>query len=212
MSANALRDLFSESEKSRFARTYKAQEVPAEKIQPAASTESDTNRKKKDRKRKRDDSDPKESIPINQNRALSTKTLFVGNVPISENVKSITKMFQAYGAVESVRLRSVPIAGAKVDDAGNQDLVRKVCVNSKKFGEQKGSLNAYVVFKEDSSVESALEANNTVVGGRHIRVDRDVPSLFDHRLTLFIGALPHYADEEELREHFAKVSSPTSNF
>ena len=43
---------------------------------------------------------------------------------------------------------SQSVAGAPVDKNGDQDLVRKVCVNSKKFGDQKGSFNAYIVFNK----------------------------------------------------------------
>jgi nucleolar protein 12 len=98
----------------------------------------------------------------------------------------------------------VPISGAKVDEAGNQNLVRKVCVNSKQFGEQKGSFNAYVRFGDAISATEALQANNSLFGSRHVRVDRVHPTLFDPRRSIFLGNLPHYADEEELREYFAK--------
>lgn len=131
-------------------------------------------------------------------------TIFVGNVPITESIKTVTKFFKSYGEIESVRLRSVPISGAKVDEAGNQNLVRKVCVNSKQFGEQKGSFNAYVRFGDATSATEALQANNSLFGSRHVRVDRVHPTLFDPRRSIFLGNLPHYADEEELREYFAK--------
>lgn len=131
-------------------------------------------------------------------------TIFVGNVPITESIKTVTKFFKSYGEIMSVRLRSVPISGAKVDEAGNQNLVRKVCVNSKQFGEQKGSFNAYVRFGDAISATEALQANNSLFGSRHVRVDRVHPTLFDPRRSIFLGNLPHYADEEELREYFAK--------
>jgi hypothetical protein len=41
------------------------------------------------------------------------------------SVKSINKLFNQYGEVESVRLRSIPIAGTAVDQPGNQDPVKK---------------------------------------------------------------------------------------
>ncbi len=133
-------------------------------------------------------------------------TIFVGNVPTTETIASITKLFKEFGDIESVRLRSVPIAGTKVDDAGNQNLVKKVCTNNKLFGTQKECFNAYVVFKNEESVNLSLAANNRVVGTRHIRVDKvHNPILFDPKCSVFIGNLPHYADEEALREHFAKV-------
>jgi nucleolar protein 12 len=142
----------------------------------------------------------------------SDRTLFVGNIPLKETVKSITKLFTDYGTVESCRMRSVPIAGAKVDEAGNQKLVKKVCVNSQKFGEQKGSYNAYIVYKDTDavsgadSVKTAITAmNNKLLGDRHLRVDSATPTLFDPKRTVFVGGLPYYADEEEVRKFFSEV-------
>lgn len=209
-----LSNLFSSNAQERFARTYKPQEfVPAVK----AKVEVEEQKKQKKPKHKHaaaaaaaaaavETEEGDSSVQEQQEEQKSSNcTLFVGNIPITESVKSITKLFSKYGEVLSVRMRSVPTAGAKVDDAGNQNLVKKVCVNSGKFGEQKGSYNAYVVFKEESSIAEALKVNNTKLGDRHIRVDREKPSLFDTKCTVFLGGLPHYADEEELREHFAKA-------
>ena len=137
--------------------------------------------------------------------ANDSRTLFMGNIPISETVKSIGAFCAKFGEVHSVRLRSVPVEGTAVDDKGNQDLVKKVCTNAGKFGTQKKCFNAYVVFKEEASVAKALTANNSLMGKRHLRVDKANPTLFDTRRSVFIGGLPHYMDEEALREHFAKV-------
>ena len=104
-------------------------------------------------------------------------TAFFGNVPISETVKSIKKYCTQFGEVESVRLRSVPIAGTAVDDAGNQNLVRKVCANSRNFMEIKGSFNAYVVYTTEDAVTNSLRVNNQLWGTRHLRVDRMKPTV-----------------------------------
>ncbi len=136
----------------------------------------------------------------------NSRTLFVGNVPVSETSKALKQMFKDFGEIESIRLRSVPYEGTAVDDKGNQDLVRKVSVNKGKIGSQKGSLNAYIVFSEPSAVDKALVLNNKLVGDRHIRVDKSVPTLFDPKMSVFLGGIPYYADEVKLREHFAAVS------
>ena len=151
-----------------------------------------------------DSSDGAEISADNPNNSL--RTVFVGNLSVKETTKTITKLFSEFGEVESVRLRSVPIAGTKVDDAGNQDLVRKVRVNAQKFGTQKVSFNAYLVFKDEHSVKAAIEnANNRVVNDRHIRVDYCNPTHFDPKRTIFLGGLPIYIVEEELRDYLAKV-------
>jgi hypothetical protein len=84
-------------------------------------------------------------------------TAFFGNVPKSETVKTLKKFCTQFGEVESVRLRSIPVAGTAVDDAGNQNLVRKVCAISRNYADVKGSLNAYVVFKNKESVKGKVQ-------------------------------------------------------
>lgn len=100
------------------------------------------------------------------------------------------------------------MSGTAVDEHGNQNLVKKVCVNSKKYGDQKGSFNAYIVYKSKDSVNLAIVGkNNVTLDKRHLRVDSIPPSLFDNTRTVFLGGVPHYADEEQIREHFAQVYS-----
>ena len=104
-------------------------------------------------------------------------------------------LFKEFGDVISLRLRSVPIAGTAVDDKGNQNLVKKICTNSRNFGDQKGSFNAYVVFKTREEATKALSANNRILNNRHLRVDKSNPTHFDPKLTIFLGSLPYYTDE-----------------
>ena len=216
--------LFSDSAKQKFARVYKPEEfdLPVKKA-PAPKDEDGTDdldpidakkKKRKERKRKvepeagaegaKDDTD-QQAIDSSDSSSADNRTIFVGSIPVSETVKSLTKFFKTYGEIESIRLRSVPIAGAKVDEAGNQDLVKKVCVNAKKLGEQKGSFNAYIVYKTSEGATASLAANNQMMGTRHLRVDRSKPTLFDPKRSVFLGGLPHYADEEDIREYFAQV-------
>jgi nucleolar protein 12 len=190
--SSQLASLFSESARQKFARNYvnpSLVDVSDEKEQNSASNDEAEDTAKSD-----EDSEK--------------RTIFVGNVPISETSKSLHRIFSEYGPIESVRIRSLPVAGIKVDDAGNQRLVKKVCANQGKLGEQKGSFNAYIKFQAEESAQAALIANNLVLGEpkRHLRVDLAQPSLFDPTQTIFIGNVPYYADEEELREFFAKVN------
>lgn len=48
------------------------------------------------------------------------RTIFVGNLPTTFNTKRVKTVFKAYGAVESVRLRSVAVEGMAVDKDGDQ--------------------------------------------------------------------------------------------
>lgn len=222
-----LKDLFSDKSKENFERLIKPEEFIVPK-RPKLDDESEVkgkNKRKKERKPKRpkvDESldaevgvDNKEGVAAESGDSTNDpsalpRTVFIGNIPLTETVKSIRHICQEFGDVESLRLRSVPIAGTAVDDNGNQNLVKKVCSNSRQFGEQKGSFNAYVVFKEAASVGKALAANNRMIGNRHLRFDRVPPTLFDPRRSLFIGNLHHYADEEALRRHFAAVCNHMS--
>lgn len=166
-------------------------------------------------KRRRADEDEEANVTVDNKSSSSPSasgqrshqdeenTVFVGNLPISMDEKAVSRYFRECGDIASVRLRSIPVEGTKVDDPGNQDLVKKVCKEQGKIGKQKGSLNAYVVFKDSSSIAAALAMNNSVVDGRHIRVDSATPTLFDPSRTLFIGNLPFLADEEELRSFIA---------
>eukprot|EP01041_Mallomonas_annulata_P007125 gene7125-14493_t len=214
---NKVSNIFSDDSRKNFERISKQAEFAPKKTPEILDDVIDKKKKGKKRQREAETSSndiiPSESsippLPSPETELDSglkdKRTLFVGNVPLSFTLPNLTKMFKEFGEIESVRMRSVPIAGTAVDQVGNQNLVKKVCVNTKKFGDQKGSYNAYIVYKDQICSEMALTANNRVVENRHIRVDKAVPTLFDQKRTLFIGSLSHYTDEEELRTHFAKV-------
>lgn len=210
-------DIFSSTVQSKFERLVKPIEFEQKIIRKNSSSEDEISHPK--RKRKADHEKNKSSSgnavePENEEDAArklkesedkSKKTMFAGNLAVSMSIKDIKKLFSQYGEVESVRLRSVPIAGTAVDEAGNQDLVKKVCSIKKNLGTQKGSMNAYIVFKEEESVSKALEANNMFLNNRHLRVDFVTPSILEPKRTVFIGSLHHYVDEEDLRTHFASA-------
>mmetsp|Transcript_40214 Transcript_40214/g.41020 ORF Transcript_40214/g.41020 Transcript_40214/m.41020 type:complete len:387 (+) Transcript_40214:70-1230(+) len=210
--------LFSKDILNRFQRVSQPECFVSRK--KATDNEIDVNNKKTNKKRTLDDSDSDETDQINEKynkspseikptpeemRLKNKRTIFVGNVPLSSTVNSLKSMFKEFGEIESIRMRSVPIAGAKVDEAGNQNLVKRVCSNKREFGDQKSSYNAYIVFAEVESATAALVANNRMIEDRHIRVDMAEPTLFDEKCTVFIGSLAYYTDEEKLRAHFAEV-------
>ena len=100
-----------------------------------------------------DDANAESLGPIVTDGSRDAFTVFLGNVPKAETAKTLKKYCAQFGEVESVRLRSIPVAGTAVDDAGNQKLVRRVCAISRNFADVKGSFNAYVVFKTKEAVE-----------------------------------------------------------
>ena len=219
--ANQITNLFAADLQQKFQRTAVPLEFEIQKKVPVVVEESNDKKKKK---RKRDSevedavieqtttpeiseqNDEEFDVSKIVSAEKNNRTIFVGNVPLSYSSALLMKHFQKYGEVESIRMRSVPIAGTAVDEVGNQNLVKKVCANAKLFGDQKGSYNAYIVFKSPECVANALQANNDMIETRHIRVDKAIPTLFDTKRTVFIGSISHYTDEEKLREHFSKVS------
>lgn len=200
-----LESLFSAESQQKFNRESKPQEIVREKKVTAPAI--DESKSSGDERQVNHKNSKRERVEETEEQKAekANKTLFIGNVSTSTSLKAIRKICEEFGEIDSVRMRSLPVSGAAVDDHGNQDLVRKVCAIKKKFGDQKASMNVYVVFKEAESVEKALSMNNTVVDERHLRFDRMTPANLDNRRTVFVGSLHHHADEEQLREHFAQV-------
>jgi nucleolar protein 12 len=205
---SSLMSMFSDSAKVNYQRAHAPVEVQSKPRAPKAVIKSE-NPETVD-ENDSNNVEPAEATEADANavedETKNDRTLFVGNLPLSMNdKKAITRLFKTYGKIESVRIRSIPLAGAKVDRAGDQDLVKKVCANANQFGDQKQSFNAYVVFETAPAMEAALVENNKLIDGRHIRVDKVNPTLFDPNRSVFIGNLPYRIDEEEVREFFAKA-------
>ena len=125
-----------------------------------------------------------------------SRTIFVGNVHISATRKDLKKFFAKYGEIESVRLRSVPIANVKHS--------RKLAIVKRELHPERNNMNAYVVFKEKENAERALESKGAEFKGMHIRVDIAGHKETDNKLSAFIGNLPFNIQEEEIREHFTQ--------
>ncbi len=93
--------------------------------------------------------------------------------------------FSDCGAVESVRIRSIPI--------GDPKLPRKAAYILKEFHKERDTANAYVVFKEPTSVEKALLNNQTVFMDKHIRVDSAATPTLQQTNSVFVGNLAYSA-------------------
>ena len=114
-SAGNLTNLFSQQNQDKFKRAIKPKEFEQKK-----KVEIDERGNRKDIKKNKKPKHPKKSkdeieqrpppIPVNANEA-NAKTIFVGNIPLTETVKSLKRYFKEFGEVDSLRLRSVPIAG-----------------------------------------------------------------------------------------------------
>lgn len=184
------------------------------------SPEAKTKRKEKKRKTKTDENQEKTETKDNESNnaeedtensedtGMEEYTVFVGNLPLDINRKRLEGLFKDCGKIKSSRLRSFGTTGVKVapEHAGNQNLVKKVSVNTKQLlkGSVKSTAQGYVVFEKVESVDKALKLNNEVVpnsDGLILRVDRSKPTL-DSTRSVFVGNLPYKANEMTLRSHF----------
>eukprot|EP01031_Cornospumella_fuschlensis_P032457 gene32457-39245_t len=183
MATQALSSLFSSDAQAKFARKVipVAEQPSTTQDAPEENTESSAEDSDEE-KHGVDNKDNRLGEDAEQRDGGEDRTVFVGNVPLAEATnKTLKRLFSPFGEIQSIRIRSLPIAGTKVDEAGNQNLVKK------------------------ESVAKAIKAmDNTVLEGRHLRVDKIPPSVLDNQTTVFVGNLPRLADEEELREFFTQ--------
>jgi len=128
-------------------------------------------------------------------------------LPLTITRKSLAALFKKCGPVASCRIRSVPVTSIKLpqEQAGNQGMMRKICVNTNQIDKTlTDTVKGYVVFKNLDDVAKALEMNNKLdVDGMKIRVDRATPTV-DPSRSVFIGNLPYAAKESTLQDHFQK--------
>lgn len=146
-----------------------------------------------------------------EQKAKDSRTVFVGNVPIAAATapKPLREHFAKYGAIESLRFRSIAF---KEDEEGSKKLPRKAAFVKENFDDRRKGCNAYVVFvKEEDARTAAKEANGVIFQGNHLHTDMaDNDATPDHRRSVFIGNLPFDVEEEELYEcfgHCGEVSS-----
>ncbi|KAM7060861.1 RNA-binding protein 34 [Acridotheres tristis] len=124
------------------------------------------------------------------------RTVFVGNLPVSCTVKVLKSLFMKYGRIQSIRFRSLIPADDTVS--------KKVAAIKHKMHPNAKFINAYVVFKEESDAQKALEENGTeIASGFHIRVDTACKtSSHDNKRSVFLGNLSYDIRDDAVREHF----------
>ncbi|XP_068607553.1 striatin-like [Brachionichthys hirsutus] len=124
------------------------------------------------------------------------RTVFVGNLPPGCTKKTLQSLFRTDGQIESIRFRSVVRA--------DPSMSRKVAAIQRKVHPKKQSMNAYVVFKDEGGVATALERNGLEIQeGFYIRLDRVADgSSHHHRRSAFVGNLPFDISDLAFRRHF----------
>ena len=125
------------------------------------------------------------------------RTIFLGNLPPTCSKKQLMKLFCQYGKIESVRFRCA---------RSGTLLPKRIAVKRGLSGTETSSQEevvAYIVFSSEESVTKSLEANGTLLDGRHIRVDGASGSTqHKHSHSIFVGNLPFTITSEQLRETF----------
>lgn len=112
----------------------------------------------------------------------------MGNLPINTKRVQIVKLFQPYGTVQSIRLRT---AGGKL-------------LFKHKQRKEAGTLNAYVVLESPEIAQKALELHNSEFKDNHLRVtpaakavaewngqNSEQPNDKDAKRTIFVGSLKY---------------------
>lgn len=114
-------------------------------------------------------------------KSVGNRTVFVGNVPIQMSKLKLMRFFSKYGAVESVRVRGVPVADTRVP--------KKVAYIKKEFHPDRTSANCYVRytrlpyfkfllllrcfflrFSSPEEAQKALALNGQLLKEHHLRV------------------------------------------
>lgn len=132
---------------------------------------------------------------------LTSRTIFIGNVPIEcskkQGYKQLWQLFSQFGEISTIRFRSIAFSepGMNRKDA---------FASGSHFHPNRNSFNAYIVFKDKNSVNSALSLHGTLLLGKHLRVDRcdEQKHSFNKKRTIFIGNLAFDVEDEELWRHF----------
>lgn len=125
------------------------------------------------------------------------RTIFVGNVSTSvvkskKLQRSLKGLFEAYGAVESLRFRSL---------IGDNVPTKRIAYITGKINEERLTCNVYVVMTNyNDALEASKAANGTIFEGRHLRVDLalNAESKPATKKSVFLGNLPLNVDEESL--------------
>jgi nucleolar protein 12 len=118
-----------------------------------------------------------------------SRTIFVGNLPPWAQRKAIAALFAQYGAIESVRLRSVPLQS-------DSKLPRRAAIATGAVETSKGSAHAYVVFETRASAHQALLANMRPVEFGQSTLSSSTSAAAYHVITATSsgGAMPSLSD------------------
>jgi len=140
---------------------------------------------------KKPNNDPREKDPEQEGR-----TVFVGNLPLTTEKKTLKNIFSEYGNIETIRFRSAPRASLGMS--------KKATVCTKRFHKERGSFNAYIRFSTKEEAEKSKKLNGTNVEEHRIRVDMAENKGFEKDKTVFVGNLAFNVQENDVYSAFKK--------
>ncbi|OII74315.1 uncharacterized protein cubi_01159 [Cryptosporidium ubiquitum] len=131
-------------------------------------------------------------------------TLFVGNVTLHVSEKELLRKLEIkQNEVESMRFRSLPIHPKFASK-------KKVGAALECFSGNCSTKNAYIVLKEKERMKQIIDKfSGAILAGNILRLTPASKgnqfSTFDRKRTVFIGGLPKFCTEDELRK-FVNIS------
>lgn len=153
-----------------------------------------------DSKRKRHLSHKKDPIGKDEIK----RTIFVGNLPNTIQHQQVEKFFaqKTGGEVEAARVRCVHLAPLP---EGERDRGRGVRILRGEVDKNEHlSATAYVVFKDQASVEKAIALSGVVWKDRHLSIGGETPEAkpFAPRSSVYLGNLPYSVTDEQIWKFF----------
>jgi hypothetical protein len=146
-----------------------------------------------------------------EKRLKDARTLFVGNVPVSINQRTLCSKFKQFGEIESSRFRSCPVKNTYQKKNKKFGVMKKDFIEG--VEEAKLSQNAYIVFKQESSVKEAVESKiggtDLFGSGHRVRLDfclrpsnesqqPESHKKFDRKKSIYIPHVPTTATEVDI--------------
>ncbi|XP_074118531.1 RNA-binding protein 34 isoform X1 [Sminthopsis crassicaudata] len=189
-------DLEEEEEKEQ------AKQMKKQKFSQASSNDKRANGKILDNSNDSFELNKRKKIQINEaeERIKNKRTVFVGNLPVMCKKKELKSFFKEYGQIECVRFRSLIPA--------KSNLSKKIAAIKREVHPEQKSINAYVVFKEESAAEKALKRNGAQIAeGFPIRVELISDTPLRSKRSIFVGNLPYKIEETAIQEHFSDCGS-----
>ncbi|CAD5221235.1 unnamed protein product [Bursaphelenchus okinawaensis] len=131
------------------------------------------------------------------------RTVFVGNLKVSEKRKTIEKLFKPYGEIEACYKRSLL--------GKTEKLTKKMFGTDEKLNKSVRDSFFFVRFVKAEDAQKALELNGTELEGRIIRVTLSNKKQVDSSKSVFVGNLRREVTEQQLYDFVKeKMGAPES--